>query len=144
MLYIAVARCGAKLLPLERAPLQQDVTAILERFPAAVLLHDDDIAFDLTPPVRIVTTLSSLIATRCHHKPVVEEDDRLPSLILPGGLDDGAEAVPESEHSLHALYSHQAVACASEFPVVDTLFDMNVLVAGVLPTLTARGTIVFR
>ncbi|MES2024883.1 MAG: AMP-binding protein [Pseudomonadota bacterium] len=142
MLYIATARCGAKLLPLEHASLQEANVAILREFPVKILLHDDDVIFDVPPAVPAIVNLSSLIATRCHHTPPVEEDAHQPSLI---SLASDSKGVLMSEQkSVYQLASDTAAGSASEFRIAAALFDTDVFAPQVLSTLVAGGTIVFR
>jgi acyl-CoA synthetase (AMP-forming)/AMP-acid ligase II len=140
MLYLAVARCGARLLPLEHASLRQAAPAFFEKNRIKVLLHDDDLFFELASSADTVTDLSSLIATRCHHHPVVTEDESRPSLIMPSPAEGGALVC--SERSLASL--QEADAAPSSFHVTHALFGTDVLAERVLPVLAARGTVVFR
>lgn len=142
MLYIAVARCGAKLLPLEHASLQQDSSTILQKIPAALLLHDDETTFEVPPAAAVVANLSSLIATRCHHTPPVTEDVQQPSLL---SLLIEKDHVPqEKEQSLHQLTSAASADATRTFRIADTLFDKDIFAPQVLPVLVAGGTILFR
>lgn len=140
MLYIAVARCGARLLPLEYPSSRRDALAWLETHPVRVLLHDDDLPFDMPSSARTITNLSSLIATRCHHHPVVAEDDTRASLLSLFRAEDGSSVC--HEHSLAALQALNGIP-ASSFAVTHALFDIAVLAERVLPVMAARGTIVF-
>lgn len=143
MLYLALARCGARLLPLEHASLQRNAAAILRAIPVAVLLHDDDTLFDEQPAVPLIVTLSSLIATRCHHTPPVDEDDTQISLLTLA--QDGAMPPHiQNTHSLRALSADDGTLAPDEFRVAETLFDTDVLATHVLPVLRVGGTILFR
>lgn len=141
MLYIAVARCGARLLPLEHAVLRADAHDFLRKHPAKVLLHDDEMTDYASVPAGTVSDLSSLIATRCHHHPAVREDDAQPSLITLARADNGTLTC--DERSLADVQASGG-SPASPFEVSGSLFDAAVLDRRVLPVLTARGTIVFR
>ncbi len=138
MLYMATARCGARLLPLEHAMLQQDGIALLKEYSPAILLHDDEIVFDTPPAVSRIVNLSSLIATRCHHTPSVDEDPTAISLI---DVRDGKEMT--AQKLLHQAM-HVGEGVQSEFRVDAALFDAVVFTPSVLPTLIAGGTIIFR
>lgn len=146
MLYIAVARCGAKLLPLEHAPLHQESLAILQNIPAVLLLHDDETIFDVPPAVPVIANLSSLIANRCHHNPPVSEDATQPSLISLEILEKGSGQT--GEQSLQQLMEnaapHIASNTAQEFRISETLFDAEIFAPQVLPILAGGGTIIFR
>lgn len=141
MLYIAVARCGARLLPLEHVSLRADARTFLQDHPVKVLLHDDELGADAAFTAATTTNLSSLIATRCHHHPVVDEDDARPSLITLAQAADGSLMC--SERSLAEVWASNGEQ-ASPFEVSGGLFDIAVLGARVLPVLAARGTIIFR
>lgn len=146
MLYIAVARCGAKLLPLEHAPLHQDSIAILKNIPTVLLLHDDETIFEVPPAAPVIANLSSLIATRCHHNPPVNEDITQPSLISLATLEIGS--LQMGEQSLHQLLEderpHLESNLAREFRIAEALFDADIFAPQVLPTLLSGGTIIFR
>ena len=146
MFYIAVARCGAKLLPLEHAPLHQESLAILKHIPAVLLLHDDETIFEVPPAAPVIANLSSLIATRCHHTPSVVEDIAQPSLISLGAPESGGLRV--EEQSLQQLMESAAAHLQSnggrEFRIAEALFDADIFAPQVLPVLVSGGTIIFR
>lgn len=137
MLYVAVARCGAKLLPLEHAITQRDSARWLQQYSATVLLHDDELTFATPPLVSRLVDLSSLIATRCHHEPVVEEDAAGISLLVPRGIETMSS-------SLLQLSAGIGNAAPDEFHIDAALFDESVLAPRVIPVLAAGGTIIFR
>jgi non-ribosomal peptide synthetase component F len=141
MLYIAVARCGARLLPLEHPQQRQEGSSFLQQHRPKVLLHDDELPPDALPAADMIADLSSLIATRCHHHPAVAENEFRPSLL---GLSRTAGGkLMCKEHSLGNLRA-TAGDSSSPFVVSQALFDLDILAAHVLPVLAARGTIVFR
>lgn len=146
MFYIAVARCGAKLLPLEHAPLHPESIAILKNIPAVLLLHDDETVFEVPPLALVIANLSSLIATRCHHAPPVSEDISQPSLISLAALETGDLRM--TEQSLQQLMEnaapHMQSNVAQEFRVAEALFDADIFAPQVLPVLVSGGTIIFR
>lgn len=146
MLYIAIARCGAKLLPLEHAPLRQQSIAILQKIPAVLLLHDDETIFEVPPAAPLIVNLSSLIATRCHHTPAVSEDLQQPSLLALTFAEDGT--CEPAEKNLQQLMDHAEIDvapdAAREFRIAEALFDADIFAPQVLPVLVAGGTIVFR
>lgn len=137
MLYVAVARCGAKLLPLEHAITQRDSAQWLQQYPPILLLHDDELTFETAPRVPRVVDLSSLIATRCHHEPVVEEDAASISLLVP-------HASGTMSSSLQQLSAAIGKAAPDEFRIDAALFDEAILAPRVIPVLAAGGTIIFR
>ncbi|CAL62725.1 Hypothetical protein HEAR2603 [Herminiimonas arsenicoxydans] len=142
MLYIAVARCGAKLLPLEHASLHQDSSVILRNIPAVLLLHDDETIFDVPPAASVVANLSSLIATRCHHTPLVTEDVHQPSLL--SLVIEKDHVLQAEEHSLHQLTSAASADATCTFRIAEALFDADIFAPQVVPVLVAGGTILFR
>lgn len=142
MLYIAIARCGAKLLPLEHALLHQESTDILQKIPAVLLLHDDEIHFEVPPAARIIANLSSLIAVRCHNEPPVHEEIHSPSLIALTKSD--GNTLHAEEKSLDQLVNAAAHDPAREFRIAEALFDSDIFAQQVLPVLVAGGTILFR
>lgn len=146
MLYIAVARCGAKLLPLEHAPLHQNSIAVLKNIPAALLLHDDETIFEVPPAAPVIANLSSLIATRCHHNPPVNEDITQTSLISLATLENAsAQACEQSlAQLLDDALPHLESNSAHEFRIDEALFDVDIFAPQVLPILVGGGTIIFR
>lgn len=142
MLYIATARCGARLLSLEHAHLQQASATILRDIPVKILLHDDELSFAQPPAVPVLTNLSSLIASRYSYTPVVVEDVQLPSLITL--FRDAYGRFRTEEHSLQQLSSMTITPAAQECRIDAALFDNDVFAPQVLSTLTAGGTIIFR
>lgn len=139
--YFAVARCGARLLPLEHASLQADAAAILQKNPAVLLLHDDDVVPDDRWPVTMTAKLSTMIATRCHYYLAIDEDVTRPSLITVATHDG---AVVQNQQSLQALCAQIGRADNGPYRVTNALFDQAILAPHVLSTLAARGTLFFR
>lgn len=151
MYYLAAARCGAKLLPLEHAALQHaflrlPTSEILAAAPAVLLLHDDEIVFETPPAAQRIVNLSALIATRCHHTPLVQEDDSQPSLLNPMLHANGTISCREqSLHSLASSAQHIVVHDKDEPLLIDaTLFDQHMFAPRVLPRLIAGGLLQFR
>lgn len=151
MYYLAAARCGAKLLPLEHSALQHaflqhPANATLSTMPAALLLHDDEIVFETQPAAQRIVNLSALIATRCHHTPLVQEDDSQSSLLNAMMHADGK--FKRQEQSLHGLVSiaKSIVVRDKDVPLqLDaTLFDEHIFAPLVLPRLIAGGLLQFR
>lgn len=151
MYYLAAARCGAKLLPLEHSALQhaflqQPASEIGLAPPAVLLLHDDEIVFETPPAAQRIINLSALIATRCHHTPLVQEDDSQPSLLNAMLHADGT--INYQEQSLHGLASiaqRMVVRDKGQPLLLDaTLFDHHIFAPLVLPKLIAGGLLQFR
>lgn len=151
-LYFAAARCGVRLLPLEHAWLRNDAAALLQQYRVDVLLHDDDIAAEtfaaempsIVSLVPHIVRLSSVVATRCHHYPRVEEDASVPSLIMPAN----AQTLQASQVSMRSLRQLTDGitddAAADTFRVTAALFDDDVFAPRVLSMLASGGTILFR
>lgn len=156
MYYLAAARCGAKLLPLEHSALQQAYLqcAFLPHSanenglvqPAKLLLHDDGIVFETPPAAQRIVNLSALIATRCHHTPLVQEDDSQPSLLKTILHDDGTMNFQEqSLHGLASIAQRIVVHDKGEPLLLDaTLFDQHIFAPLVLPQLIAGEMLQFR
>jgi acyl-CoA synthetase (AMP-forming)/AMP-acid ligase II len=138
MLYIAVARCGARLLPLEH---HEDL-AILQEIPAVLLLHDDELNIDLPHAIPVVSNLSSLIASRCHHAPAVTEDIDRTSLLTLAAKENGVQQM--SEKNVHQLVKQEVQDATRNFHITSALFDTDIFSPQVLPVLVAGGTVVFR
>jgi hypothetical protein len=133
VLYVALARCGALLLPLERPALRSVLGDLAAALPLKLALVDDD----AQPPAAVlpIYPLSALISTYCpyqarHAKP----DPAAPSLLRIG------EAGAIERHSLSQL---QAMPASGMHEVRDSLFDADVFGPAVLPTLAAGGTLIF-
>jgi acyl-CoA synthetase (AMP-forming)/AMP-acid ligase II len=139
-LYLAAARCGLRLLPLEDPALRHDASTFLARHPVRAILHDADLAGEVLPSATMITDLSSLIARPCRYEPEVMEDESLPSLMSVSRADDGS--LQCCERSLGSLRG--AGSPASSFHIHGALLDAAMLAEHVLPVLAARGTVVFR
>lgn len=154
MFYLATARCGAKLLPLEHTSLQHRAADILRDMPAALLLHDDDIVFETSPAAAHIANLSALIATRCHYTPAVDEDEMSASLFtatFTGTLTTMPAAdgvIAYQKQSLHQLSSvaQRLVDRDKEksFVLGAALFDADIFAPKVLSQLIAGGMLQFR
>lgn len=140
MLYIATARCGAMLLPLEHATSRRDSTSLLQKYLPSLLLHDYEMTFDMPPTVPRIVNLSSLIATRCHHEPSVEEDATAVSLIVPEEKGISTCSLQQLSSGMKGI---KGIA-PDEFRISGALFDDDILAPKVLPVLMAGGTIIFR
>jgi len=140
MLYLAAARCGARLLPVGEAPPSPHVAAMLCRHPPQVVLYADGLVPHDAWGVPVVAPLSALVATPTPCRPALIEDETRPSLITLRREADGT--LRQEECSLSALQVASAAAAAS-FHVNGALFDARVL-AQVLPVLAAGGVVDFR
>lgn len=143
ILYIAVARCGARLLPLERAVLREHAAAIGMRYQPKAVVHDDGLhlAQDLGAPV--VASLPELLSVRCHHDEDVEENDALPTLI---DLDWQQAGLRERAYSLHELVQgtqHVHNEDCEQVVIQDELFDPARLAMQIFPALARGETLYF-
>ncbi len=107
ILYCALLRLGAKLVPCEDCDAEQ-VKQMVEKFQSRLVVHDDELYLS----VSTAKTLSSLLADWCHFDPVVIQDERSASaLYLPnlsgeieeamsiGELMKNVDSLPLSENS---------------------------------------------
>lgn len=145
VMYFAAARCGARLLPLEHAGLQQAAPALLRDNGVTLVLHDDALQPDEQALGVPCKPLSSLIATACRHRESVFEDEAAISL-LELGADAGNADMPfgaPRQRSLAALTA-TSLACPAGHPVVTSaLFDAGVFAPIVLATLLAGQALTF-
>ncbi|WP_293779215.1 AMP-binding protein [uncultured Oxalicibacterium sp.] len=141
ILYIAVARCNARLLPLERAALREHATEIGAHYQPKAIVHDDG----LHPPARlaapVVASLPDLLSVRCHYDEEVEENDALPSLI---DLDWQSGGLVERSYSLHQLMQMDNTNADSDTSVQAELFDPVMLATRIFPALMRGDALTFR
>lgn len=133
VLFFALARSGACLLPL--APVSDGGVSSMkiDKFALRAILIDDDLFIEHAPCP--VFTLSSLIASRCPHEPTdIHEDLHLPALLLPP---------LEASSTMQALdmesLCREPVINQPEAAEIKDLFDLQVLTRQVLPTLQSGG-----
>src|SRR5690606_34279781 len=143
ILYFAVARCGAQLLPLERAEVRALADRVWRMHPPRAVIHDEGLQPAPGLPAGVVTTLPELLGVRCHHQERAIEDVSLTSLI-DLQVEDGK--LVERCYSLAALSTQtvQADAAAHEtVEVRDVLFDVPLLAARIFPALARADTVSF-
>lgn len=136
VLFFALARSGACLLPLA-PPATGDCSSMqVGAFALRALIIDDDLFIAAAPcPVH---TLSSLIASRCPHEPAsIGEDLRLPALVLP----QSGESPPTQDFNLARLCGELITDVPDEADI-QTLFDLQVLMRQVLPVLQNGGRLI--
>jgi acyl-CoA synthetase (AMP-forming)/AMP-acid ligase II len=141
MLYLALARCGARLMPLEQESLQSSLHRIAQELPVKIILHHDDTPIMDWRGSVMPRPLSALIMTRCPYDPLAIDDaSAQASLELVSWSGTGP---------VHAMRKSMAdmLASASRGPAMPcqvdaVLFDQTRL-GPVLHTLLAGGTIVF-
>lgn len=79
VLYCALMRLGALLLPLEGYATAQ-AQLLLQQANVKLIVHDDDIKIEGMP----VHALSLMLADWCHFDPfILQEDEQRPSLLIP-------------------------------------------------------------
>lgn len=144
VLYMALARCGARLVPLEHPALQSQIDAIARELDIKIVLHDDDHA-----PVgrmhgsAVFKPLSALIMTRCPYQPsAVVEDQARCSLVNIDSVSNGR--IRHTGKSLDQIAAHIPALSGPRHEIADSLFDQAVFAPIVLPTLIAGGTLIFR
>ena len=132
VLYFALLRIGATLLPLERVPLSA-MSALCADRNVTLAVHDDDYRVPDLPARR----LEDLLAVWSHHDPLVaEDDDTCRALWLPA--EDG-EFQPTSLLELCAdLPEWPRTTCVN-----DRLFTRDVLRHIVLPSLVSAQQMQF-
>jgi len=156
ILYVAVARCGACLVPLERSDLRRHAHAIWDRYQPKAVVHDEGVHIDATLMTPVVASLPSMLSVRCHHDEDVEENDALPSLI---DLDLENDQLVARIFSLHhfAAFIDQPITDAvlplsADHPheqsrmtlqVRDELFDPHLLSSKIFPALLRGETVSF-
>ncbi len=124
VLYFALLRIGASLLPLEAMPADRIAPLLGERG-VTLAIHDDGIRVDAVPARR----LEDLLAVWSHHDPVLAGDAlHRRALWLPDGA-AGWEA-----HSLLGLCAALPPAPRASF-IHDRLFTVDLLCHVVLPSL---------
>lgn len=138
ILYVAVARCGARLLPLERAEVRSRSAAVWKRYPPKAVVHDDGLLVDALFTAPVITSLPSVLSVRCHHAAEVDENADLPSLIE---LRCESGQLLERVHSVHQLYTPASSVTPQPVRVSEVLFDAEQLSSRIFPAL-ARGEIV--
>lgn len=143
VMYFAAARCGARLLPLEHAALQQAAPALLRGSGAMLVLYDDALQPDEQALGVPCKPLSSLIATACRHRESVLEDEAAISLLECAHATDDAN-LPVGmwrQRSLEALRA-TSLACPAGHCAVDAaLFDAGVFAPVVLAALLAGAAL---
>ena len=124
VLYFALLRIGASLLPLE-AMTAADARATIRQHGATLAVHDDEHAIDGVPSQR----LEMLLDDWCHFEPVLVPDDPMrKALWLP--VDGGARAATSLYELTVALPEQPRLGW-----VTDRLFSAEILGRLVLPSL---------
>jgi acyl-coenzyme A synthetase/AMP-(fatty) acid ligase len=93
ILYCALLRLGAKLMPCEDRD-REYVQHMVEKTKTYLVVHDDALTYTPSPAHR----LSSLLADWCHFDPtVIQDESSRPALLLTDYSDVNGEAVSVSE-----------------------------------------------
>ena len=136
VMFLAAARCGARVLPLEHPGLQAEAARFIAATGAALVLHDDDIEpgdCSFGVPTRV---LSSLIATVCRHRESGQEYSDRASLLEPS-LDAPALRTRRTDELLATAL---AVPCRPG-RVHGAMFDREVFAPVVLATMLHGATL---
>ncbi len=138
VLYCALLRLGAKLMPCEGCD-REYVQHMVEQTQSDLVIHDEALTFTSSP----AHSLASLLADWCHFDPtVIQDESSKPSLFLPDLSDVNSEAVSVSEliQNLSTLKQSEA----AEAVVVDgPIFQKEKLTQLILPALVTRRRLQF-
>jgi acyl-CoA synthetase (AMP-forming)/AMP-acid ligase II len=141
VLYVALARCGARLVAVEDPAWQPQAGLIMRELGAQLLLHEDGHPPQRLPAVVRIKPLSSLIDSRCPHQPFyIDEQARQPSLITV----HGGAGMQTIAYSLDQLIARIPAAVQQDACVTGRLFDEAVFAPVVLPALLSGRTLLFR
>ncbi len=138
VLYCALLRLGAKLMPCEGCD-REYVQHMVEQTQSDLVIHDEALTFTSSP----AHSLASLLADWCHFDPIVIQDESSkPSLFLPdlSGVNSEAVSVSELMQNLSTLKQSEA----AEAVVVDgPIFQKEKLTQLILPALVTRRRLQF-
>ena len=137
VLWLALARLGAVLMPLETRALRDHASAIADRHGVRLLLHDDDMPAPLADDYCSCVVLSSLISRHCAHDVIScpAESGLGTSMIATGLVATDAPHLQYCAYSLHDLMQ-QAGPPACRPATTQPLFDPRRLRSQILPALT--------
>lgn len=144
ILYFAVARCGARLLPMERAEVRAQAHEIGRLYSPRIVIHDEGMPLPVDLSADVVATLPELLAIRCSQQAQAVEDSSLVSLIdlqvESGSLVQHGYTLAELGRDLaHAEDEMEHVTVK----VGHVLFDVPFFMNQVLPALTRAHTLSF-
>ncbi|MES2536549.1 MAG: AMP-binding protein [Pseudomonadota bacterium] len=142
VLYVALLRCGALLVPLEHPSLQKRINEIARVVELKIILHDDHAPIQHIDAAAMIAPISALIMTRCPYQPsCILEDPSHPGLIR---IDAAQDAALHSEQKSLLQITAAASACADPARrIAGFLFDAEILGGVVLPALMAGRTLDF-
>lgn len=138
ILYCALLRLGAKLMPCEDRD-REYVQHMLEQTKSQLVVHDDALTFTSSP----AHSLSSLLADWCHFDPVVIQDESaMPALYLHDLIQNDKSAVSIGE-LIQALSPLQQVDEAEAVVIDGPIFHKEKLINLILPALIAGRRLQF-
>jgi acyl-CoA synthetase (AMP-forming)/AMP-acid ligase II len=142
VLYVALARCGALLAPLEHASLQARMDEIVREYRIKVVLHDDQAPVESIATPALIAPVSALIDTRCPYQSSgIVEDPAQPSLII---IDPALNRnVRGEQKTLRQMAAAASAGAAPAHRIAGSLFDERLFAALVLPVLMAGRTLHF-
>jgi acyl-CoA synthetase (AMP-forming)/AMP-acid ligase II len=138
ILYCALLRLGAKLMPCEDRD-REYVQHMMEQTKSQLVVHDDVLTFISLP----AHSLSSLLADWCHFDPVVIQDESAtPALYLHDLIQNDSSAVSIGE-LIQALSPLQQVDEAEAVVIDGPIFHKEKLINLILPALIAGRRLQF-
>jgi len=138
ILYCALLRLGAKLMPCEDRD-REYVQHMVEQTKSQLVVHDDALTFTSSP----AHSLSSLLADWCHFDPVVIQDESAtPALYLHDFIQNDNRAVSIGE-LIQALSPLQHVDEAEAVVIDGPIFHKEKLINLILPALIAGRRLQF-
>ncbi len=138
ILYCALLRLGAKLMPCEDRD-REYVQHMVEQTKSQLVVHDDALTFTSSP----AHSLSSLLADWCHFDPVVIQDESAtPALYLHDFIQNDNRAVSVGE-LIQALSPLQQVDQAEAIVIDGPIFHKEKLINFILPALIAGRRLQF-
>jgi acyl-coenzyme A synthetase/AMP-(fatty) acid ligase len=139
VLYFALARSGARLLPLASTISPLELSFLAKELPLSLILEDDNLSFAREVPHIPVKPMSALIATRCPQEPAgVREDPHHPALLW---CRETGKAELDA-YSFAQLWEARTGAPRAQVAKVDDLLEPAVLSNTVLPILQSGGCLV--
>ena len=138
ILYCALLRLGAKLMPCEGRE-REYVQHMVEQTRSHLVVHDDALTFTSSP----AHSLSALLADWCHFDPtVIQDESSKPTLFLPDLSDVNSEALSVSVLMQNLSTLEQSET--TEAVVVDgPIFQKEKLTQLILPALVAKRRLQF-
>ena len=138
ILYCALLRLGAKLMPCEGCN-REYVQHMVEQTKSHLVVHDDALTFTSSS----AHSLSSLLADWCHFDPtVIQDESSKPTLFLPDLSDVNSEAFSVSELMQNLSTLEQSETTEAVF-VDGPIFQKEKLTQLILPALVAKCRLQF-